>query len=392
MAENNGSILSEELMLRCRERAPVYDLENRFCQEDFDELKEAGYLKMVVPKEMGGHGMSMAEVMMETRRLANYAPATALAINMHTYWTGVASDVRKSGDDSLNWILEEAAAGEVFAAGHSESGNTVPVLLSTTTAEKVDGGYKFTGRKGFGSLGPVWTRYGIHGIDTSDSDNPKIIHGFLPRDAEGYEIKDNWDVLGMRATRSDDTVLDGAFVPDHYIGRIVPAGAAGVDLFVLGIFAWALIGFANVYYALAGRVAELTFEQLKNKTGPGMLRTMAYHPEVQHGVADMVLALEGMGPQLDKVAQDWSDGVDYGPAWVIKIVSAKYNVVEAAWRAVDTAMDVSGGYGMFKKNEVERLYRDCRAGRFHPASSALTHELIAKGTLGIDPDEQPRWG
>jgi alkylation response protein AidB-like acyl-CoA dehydrogenase len=392
MAENNGSILSEELLLRCRERAPVYDLENRFCQEDFDELKEAGYLKMVVPKEMGGHGMSMAEVMMETRRLAYYAPATALAINMHNYWTGVAADVRKSGDDSLNWILEEAAAGEVFAAGHSESGNTVPVLLSTTTAEKVDGGYKFTGRKGFGSLGPVWTRYGIHGIDTSDPDNPKIIHGFLPRDAEGYEIKDNWDVLGMRATRSDDTVLDGALVPDHYIGRIVPAGAAGVDLFVLGIFAWALIGFANVYHALAHRVAELTFEQVKNKTGPGMLRTMAYHPEIQHGVADMVLALEGMGPQLDKVAQDWSDGVDYGPAWVIKIVSAKYNVVEAAWRVVDTAMDVSGGYGMFKKNEVERLYRDCRAGRFHPASSALTHELIAKGTLGIDPDEQPRWG
>ncbi|MGB6364991.1 MAG: acyl-CoA dehydrogenase family protein, partial [Thermoanaerobaculia bacterium] len=377
MAENNGSILSEELLLRCRERAPVYDLENRFCQEDFDELKEAGYLKIAVPKEMGGHGMSLAEVAMETRRLAYYAPATALAINMHIYWTGVAADIRKSGDDSLNFILEEAAAGEVFAAGHSESGNTVPVLLSTTKAEKVDGGYKFTGKKGFGSLSPVWTRLGLHGMDASDPENPKIIHGFLPRDAEGYTIKETWDVLGMRATRSDDTILDGALVPDHYIGRIVPAGAAGVDLFVLGIFAWALIGFANVYYALANRVAELTFEQLKKKTGPGLTRTMAYHPEVQHGVAEMVLALEGMGPQLDKVAQDWSEGVDHGPAWVIKIVGTKYNVVEAAWRVVDTAMDVSGGYGMFKKNEVERLYRDCRAGRFHPASSALTHELVA---------------
>lgn len=392
MAEKNGSILSEEILERCLERAPVYDLENRFCQEDFDELKEAGYLKIAVPKEMGGHGMSLAKVAMETRRLAYYAPATALAINMHIYWTGVAADLRNSGDDSLNWMLEEAAAGEVFAAGHSESGNTVPVLLSTTNAEKVDGGYKFTGRKGFGSLGPVWTRYGLHGIDTSDPDNPMIIHGFLPRDAEGYKIMDNWDVMGMRATRSDDTVLDGAFVPDRYIARIVPAGAAGVDQFVLGIFAWALIGFANIYHALANRVAELTFEQLKKKSGPGLTRTMAYHPEVQHGVADMVLALEGMGPQLDKVAQDWSDGVDYGPAWVIKIVSAKYNVVEAAWRVVDTAMDVSGGYGMFKKNEVERLYRDCRAGRFHPASSVLTHELVAKGILGIDPDEQPRWG
>ena len=268
MAENNGPILSEELLLRCRERAPVYDLENRFCQEDFDELKEAGYLKIAVPKEMGGHGMSMAEVEMETRRLAYYAPATALALNMHIYWTGVAADIRKSGDDSLNWILEEAAAGEVFAAGHSESGNTVPVLLSTTSAEKVDGGYKFTGKKGFGSLSPVWTRLGIHGIDTSDPENPKIIHGFLPRDAEGYKIKETWDVLGMRATRSDDTILDGAFVPDHYIARIVPAGAAGVDLFVLGIFAWALIGFANVYYALANRVAELTSNSSRRKPDP----------------------------------------------------------------------------------------------------------------------------
>ena len=44
------------------------------------------------------------------------------------------------------------------------------------------------------------------------------------------------------------------------------------------------------------------------------------------------------------------------------------------------------------KSELERLFRDCRAGRFHPATSTLTHELIGKGVLGIDPDEQPRWG
>ena len=41
-------------------------------------------------------------------------------------------------------------------------------------------------------------------------------------------------MLGMRATRSDDTILDGAFVPDRYVARVVPAGAAGIDPFVLG--------------------------------------------------------------------------------------------------------------------------------------------------------------
>jgi alkylation response protein AidB-like acyl-CoA dehydrogenase len=86
---------------------------------------------------------------------------------MHTHWVGNAADLWRSGDKSLQWILEEAAAGEIFAAGHAEAGNDIPVLLSTTKAEKVPGGYKFTGRKAFGSLTPVWTRFGVHGMDTS---------------------------------------------------------------------------------------------------------------------------------------------------------------------------------------------------------------------------------
>jgi alkylation response protein AidB-like acyl-CoA dehydrogenase len=59
---------------------------------------------------------------------------------------------------------------------------------------------------------------------------------------------------------------------------------------------------------------------------------------------------------------------------------------------VDTAFDLGGGFGIFKKNELERLFRDARLGRIHPANSALSHELIAKATLGINPNEKPRWG
>ena len=47
---------------------------------------------------------------------------------------------------------------------------------------------------------------------------------------------------------------------------------------------------------------------------------------------------------------------------------------------------------MFKKSELERLFRDCRAGRFHPGNPALTHEIVGKTALGIDLGEQPRWG
>jgi alkylation response protein AidB-like acyl-CoA dehydrogenase len=383
-------LLTDELLHRFAGRCASYDRDNRFFHEDFHELQQVGYLTLPVPRELGGAGFTLAEVCREQRRLGYYAPATALGVNMHLYWVGLVADLWRQGDRSIEWLLKEAMEGEVFAAGHSERGNDLPVLLSTSRAERVDGGFRFTGHKTFGSLMPVWTRLGLHATWADAPGGPKIVHAFLPRDHDGYRIVETWDTLGMRATRSDDTVLEGAFVPDNYIARIVPAG--GADAFVLGIFAWALLGFGNIYCGVARRALDLALSGVRGKTSLGVSRTMAYHPEVQHSVAEMVLAFDPIAPLLDRVAADWSDGVDHGAAWPSQIVSAKHHAVEACWRIVDKAMEASGGAGMFRGNELERLFRDARCGRFHPANTFLTHEIVAKTALGIDLGEQPRWG
>src|SRR5262249_36743035 len=150
---------------------------------------------------------------------------------------------------------------------------------------------------------------GLHGMDTSNPQAPKIVHAFMPRDTRGYTIKENWDVLGMRATRSEDTILEGALEPDRYIARVVVAVAAGMDLLGLAICGWARPMFGNIYYAIARRAFDCTVENVKKKTSLAMSRSMAYHAEVQHAVADMALELEAIAPHLDKIAQDWSDGV-----------------------------------------------------------------------------------
>jgi len=385
-------VLTEEMLERFGLRAASYDRENRFLAEDFEELRAAKYLLLPLPSEFGGAGMTLAEVCREQRRLAYHAAATALAVNMHLYWVGVAADLWRRGDVSLEWILREAAAGAIFAAGHAESGNDVPVLLSTTKAERVDGGYRFTGRKHFGSLTPVWTRFGLHGMDTSNPSQPKIVHAFMPRDTAGCTIKETWDVLGMRATRSDDTVLENAFVPDRYVARVVPAGAAGIDPFVLAVFAWALMGFGNIYYGLAKRALGQSITAVKSKGSLALSRSMAYHPEVQHAIAEMVIELESIGPHLETVAEDWSNGVDHGAHWPSKIFAAKYHAVEGSWRVVDLGLDVMGGFGIFRSAGYEQLIRDARLGRIHPANSFLTHEVVAKTALDISLDEQPRWG
>jgi len=386
------TVLTEETLDRCAQRTAIYDRENRFFDEDFEELRTSGYLLMAVPTELGGLGLNLAQVCQEMRRLCRRSPATALATNMHVYWTGLAADLWRQGDKSCQWILEEAVAGEVFAAGHGEAGNDFPLMLSTTRAEKVDGGYKFYGHKIFGSLTPVWTRLGIHGMDVSDPDHPMIVHGFLPRDSKGYTIAETWDTLGMRATRSDDTILDGAFVPDANIPRVVPAGLAGADNFVLGVFGWAEPTFASVYLGIAERALELAVAGVSKKTSIGLGgKAMAFNPMIQHTIAEMAIELEAITAHVERIAADWSAGVEHGMAWPMKLVAAKYRAVEGAKKIVDLAMDVSGGAGMFKSNELERLYRDVRCGGFHPANAALVHELVGKSALGILAAE-PRWG
>jgi alkylation response protein AidB-like acyl-CoA dehydrogenase len=389
---NHVSPLSDADLDRFGERAAGYDRDNRFFTEDFDDLRRARYLLLNVPEQFGGLGMDLAAVAREQRRLATRAPATALAVNMHLYWTGIAADLFRAGDTSCQWILEKAAEGAVFAAGHGEAGNDFPVLASSARAERVAGGYRFYGHKNFGSLSPVWTYLGIHAMDTSDPINPRVVHAFMSRETPGYTIKETWDTLGMRATSSQDTVLDGAFVPDQYISRVLPAGLAGADLFVLSLFAWALLNFGAIYTGLARRAFDLAVAGARNKTSVAMGgRAMAYNPMIQHAVAEMAVELERMEAHIDRITADWSTGVEHGGTWPAKIVAAKYACVEGAKRVVDLALDVTGGGAMFKRNELERLYRDVRAGGFHPANAALTHEIVGKTALGIL-GEEPRWG
>ena len=388
-----AELLTDDMLDRFDQRAPVYDKEHRFFTEDFEELRERGYLLAAVPTSFGGAGLSFAEVQELQRRLAYVAPATALAVNMHFYWTGVAAELHNAGDSSCDWMLRAAVDdGAVFAAGHGEAGNDVPLLLSSSKAERVDGGYEFTGHKIFGSLSPVWTHLGVHAMDTSDPEAPKIVHGFVSRDADRYHIEQTWDVLGMRATESNDTILDRTFVPDSQIALVCPAGFAGAGMFQVSIFAWGLLGFATVYAAIAQRAYDEAVTRAHQRTSVALTRSMAYHPGVQHEIAEMRIALESIDGYLGSVIADWSNHVDHGMDWPVKILSAKYFTVNSAWQVVDSALDLTGGAGIFTRSRMQQMFRDARLGRIHPGNSLLTHEVVGKLSLGINPDEQPRWG
>src|SRR5688572_7728286 len=65
----SATLLNEEMLARFARRASDYDRENRFFSEDFEELRDCGYLRAAVPRDFGGGGLSLAEVMRQQRRL-----------------------------------------------------------------------------------------------------------------------------------------------------------------------------------------------------------------------------------------------------------------------------------------------------------------------------------
>ena len=109
MARILRTLLTDEVLDRVHERAPVHDRENTFPHDDLADLVGVGYLTAFVPERLGGAGLTLEEVAREQVRLAAAAPATALAVNMHLVVTGLAALLVGRGDDSVEFVLRDAA-------------------------------------------------------------------------------------------------------------------------------------------------------------------------------------------------------------------------------------------------------------------------------------------
>jgi alkylation response protein AidB-like acyl-CoA dehydrogenase len=377
-------VLPEDLLLRIRGRAAGYDRENVFFHEDLDELAAAGYLKLFVPESDGGLGLGLEAAAQCQRRLATAAPATALAVNMHLVWTGVADVLSARGDDSLDFVLQEAARGEVFAFGNSEAGNDSVLFDSRTVATPLPGGgYSFSGTKIFTSLSPAWTRLGIFGKDPQAREGEgELVHGFITRATPGYTILDDWNALGMRASRSNTTVLDGARVPADRIFRKLPVGP-NADPLIFAIFACFETLLAAVYTGVGERALQLGVDAVKRRTSfRNGGRSYAQDPDIRWKVAEAAMAMDNLYPQLTAVSRDVDALADHGPQWFPKLVGLKVNATETARRVVDLAIRVSGGSSYFQGSELERLYRDVLAGMFHPSDDESAHNTVANAWLG----------
>ena len=381
------SFLDTDLLARIHERAAEADATNTYPERDLADLRDAGYLAAFVPTEFGGAGLSLTEIAAEQTTLAKAAPGTALGINMHQIIVGLGRYLVAAGNARGEQILRDAAAGEVFGFGISEPGNDLVLFGSTTRATATtDGGYSFEGTKIFTSLSPVWTRLLIFGRAETE-EGPKSVFGIVHRDDEGYSINDDWNTLGMRATQSMTTLLQGVTVPEEHILTITDPGPSA-DPVIFGIFSHFEILLAATYQGVGERAVEVAAEHVARRRSVKNQTTYSNDPDIRWRIAEAALIMNAVGPQIRELARDIDAGVDRGRSWMPQLSAAKNTAAEATLRAVEQAMRACGGSAYYNTHELSRLYRDALAGLFQPSDQESLHAAWANLILG--PIEKPQ--
>lgn len=375
-----ASVLTDEVIEEIRTRAPGYDEANTFPHQDLELLRSRGYLAALADEDDGGLGWGFDVVVDAQRRLAQASPATALAVNMHLIWSGVARILSRGGDDSLRFIQQEAAAGETYAFGISEPGNDAVLFDSSTVAEPLaEGGYAFTGTKIFTTLAPVWTRLGIFG---KTPDGEQLVFAVLDRDAGGAQAdSSSWDMLGMRATQSYTTQLDHAVVPSDRIIRHIATGP-NQDPLTFGIFASFLTLVSAVYTGVGERALHLGNASLQRRRSAVDGEPLSNDPVMRYQAGEATLRAITQDAQLTGLSHAIEHGTALGSEWFPRLVANKTAAVRTAKAQVEFAMDVSGGAGFHRRSEITRLYRDVVAGGFHPSNDASAHRTMANFALG----------
>lgn len=363
------------------ERAPEHDREASFPTENYDRMREEGYLGLTVPEELGGRGASLYELLLAQERLAGGCGATALAVNMHVSPLGQLGSLwRTTRDAGLEEFLRQAATGEVvYASMSAERGHSV-LMTSDTVAERTDGGYRVSGEKIFGTESAVCTHFSTMARYDDPEAGPRVMFFRVPRDVEGMTVKQTWDTMGMRGTQSNDFSLDGIFVPEEAVFHSYPVGHFDAVM-LKTVWGWASPSFGAVYLGIAGGAIEEARRQVKK-------RGKDASPQVQGVFAEMEVLLETARAVLHRHADEMDSEailttipIQQGMS---RAVLTKYVACNNAIQIVDRALDVVGGAAYYRRSPLERMYRDVRAGTIMPYNNPEAEDLFGRTSLGIE--------
>jgi acyl-CoA dehydrogenase len=290
---------------------------------------------------------------------------------MHTHNVATQALSWRAGNKAPEPFLRRVAAEKLVIATSGGS----DWLHGSGKLEKVEGGFRMSGRKIFSSGVPSASAFTTMGIYDDPQNGPTVCHFVVPLPAEGFKILDTWRVLGMRGTGSTDVEMKDLFIPDAAMGGLKRAPGKWHPF----VHLVALSALPIVYAAYLG-VAESARE-----IALGLAKRKKDDPHAPYLVAEMdnfLITAQVVHASMVEMAKTAKPG----PETTSALGSRRTIIVQALGRTVEKALEVAGGAGFYRSAHLERAFRDVQGARYHVLPEKAQLRLSGRLALGFDID------
>ncbi|WP_063737135.1 acyl-CoA dehydrogenase family protein [Streptomyces sp. RTd22] len=347
-------------------RAPDHDRDASFPAEGVALVHEAGLLTATAAGRHGGPGAGLADTVRILRALGAGDPAVALVTAMTLFVHAAEARTPAWPAAAYTDLLAESAVGPALVNAlrvEPELGSPIRGGLPATTARRDGDHWLLTGRKIYSTGAVGLSRMLVFARTEPPGDEPVRVGSFIVRaGSPGLAVEPTWDHVGLRASRSDDVVLDSVPVPaDDVIGLAEPGDTPGARPDpVTG--AWNALGLTALYLGIAGAARDWLIGFLHERVPTALGAPLATLPRFQSAVGEIETALFGADTLVDTLAAR----VDAGdPEAAEQAGAAKVLGTRAAITAVDQALSLTGNHGLTHANPLQRHHRDVLCGRVH---------------------------
>ncbi|NGP46236.1 acyl-CoA/acyl-ACP dehydrogenase [Bacillaceae bacterium SIJ1] len=352
--------------------AKATDEEARFPQQNIQQLVDLGYTSLTLPKEYGGAGCSIADLVLFQETLGSMDGATALSIGWHQGVVGEIYEKRQWTEDQLAFFAEEVKKGAVVnrAVSEAQTGSPTRGGRPGTQAVRKGSGWVISGEKNFTTMSPYLTYFLVGTwIEEKKAMGFFLVH----RDTPGISIRENWHVIGMRGTESHNLVLDEVEVADERLVE-VQQGPRGNK-----VNGWAL-HIPSTYLGIAQAARDYAVKFATEHSPNSIEGTISDLPNVQTLIGQMDLEMMQSRYMIYGIARSYDDEVTRALV-SHELGAAKYTVVNHAITTIDKAMRLVGAKSLNLDCPLQRYYRDVRAGLHNPPMDDMTISKIAKAAI-----------
>lgn len=332
-------------------RARELDREQRFPRESWDTAATMGLLGMCAPPEYGGAGLGLVDMCVVAEELSKVCMSTAATL-LHQADLVIGRFVRHGTDEQKARFLPRLCNGSLIgclAITEPEAGSDA--MSMTTRAEKIDGGWKLSGRKTFITSAPVADIALVY-ARTGDRASKNIALFIVDASTPGYSRGKTFEKMGWRASPTGELAFDECVLGDE---SLLGTASGGRAILMAGLDSERIVMAAeSVGLAQGALDVALEYSQQRRQFG----QSISDFQLIREKLANMYTEIEA-GRALTYRAARIADSGD--TAGLTALASAsKLFTSEVAMRATTHAVQVLGGYGYMADFPVERFMRDAK--------------------------------